>query len=232
MEIHQTTNFYLTGQKLSGSYSLPITRPEMKITRKIDFLVDSVRGKRIVHIGCADHKQMIDDKIQKGIWLHGLLDKSAALCVGVDIDQDAIDYMRHLGYAACYVDPPAEVIEAKWDALILGDVLEHVDDPVAFLKGLRQYDADSMIITVPNALRWINFKRMIKGSEIINSDHRYWFTPYTLAKVCVMAGLRPVEFRFLLDYNLSKISPISNTLYRMCPALLDSLCIVTKNTER
>ncbi|GHV66146.1 hypothetical protein AGMMS49928_00110 [Spirochaetia bacterium] len=32
--------------------------------------------------------------------------------------------------------------------------------------------------------------------ENINSDHRYWFSPYTIAKVCVEARIYPEELLF------------------------------------
>jgi hypothetical protein len=32
--------------------------------------------------------------------------------------------------------------------------------------------------------------------EIINSDHRFWFTPYTISKVLVSAGYNPEKITY------------------------------------
>ena len=39
--------------------------------------------------------------------------------------------------------------------------------------------------------------------EIINSDHRFWFTPYTISKVLASAGYKPEKITYS---NLQKLS--------------------------
>lgn len=50
---------------------------------------------------------------------------------------------------------------------------------------------DRIVITVPNAFSWTNIKMALKGRECINTDHRYWFSPYTISKIAYNAGLTP-----------------------------------------
>lgn len=45
-------------------------------------------------------------------------------------------------------------------------------------------------MTVPNALSKINFELAQKNIECINTDHKYWFTPYTTIKVLNEAGYK------------------------------------------
>ena len=75
---------------------------------------------------------------------------------------------------------------AKWDYLVAGEIVEHLDNPVEFLRLLNErykQRVDKIIITVPNAFRINNLTFSMKGQECINTDHRYWFTPYTICKV-------------------------------------------------
>jgi hypothetical protein len=44
---------------------------------------------------------------------------------------------------------------------------------------------------------------MMNYLEIINSDHRFWFTPYTIAKVLVSAGYNPEKITYA---NLQSLS--------------------------
>ena len=76
-------------------------------------------------------------------------------------------------------------------------ILEHVGDPVSFLKGVKRNlgsNVERIIITVPNAYSaehcsYVNGY----GREVLNSDHKFWFTPYTLLKVMTEAGLTDLE---------------------------------------
>ena len=53
------------------------------------------------------------------------------------------------------------------------------------------------VITVPNALCFTRKAVFMNGFERINTDHRYWFTPYTIAKVMYEAGIMPEECCFV-----------------------------------
>jgi len=75
--------------------------------------------------------------------------------------------------------------------MVLGEILEHVDNPVDFITRLRIKYKDKikgLIITVPNAFRKRNFYNAFRNIEKINSDHRYWFSPYTITKVLHQGG--------------------------------------------
>lgn len=78
-------------------------------------------------------------------------------------------------------------------------MLEHVDNPVQFLEAVnKNYReiVDKIIITVPNAFSIFNFMTALSGKEAINTDHRYFFTPYTLCKIAYMAGMMPEEIYY------------------------------------
>jgi len=94
---------------------------------------------------------------------------------------------------------PGELAREKFDFVVLGEILEHVNNPVLFLEQLKknlQNNADMIIITVPYCF---GVRQMFSGLNQVernNSDHRYWFSPYTLAKVCFESGLYPEELFF------------------------------------
>jgi hypothetical protein len=46
-----------------------------------------------------------------------------------------------------------------------------------------------IIITVPNISSKHRFNSIVSNVECINSDHRYWFTPFTSAKVVTCSGM-------------------------------------------
>jgi hypothetical protein len=93
--------------------------------------------------------------------------------------------------------------------MILGEILEHIDNPVIFLNAINKKfssHVERLIISVPNAFAWLNFSHVLKHQEFINSDHRYWFTPYTLGKLVAIAGMRMLEFQFCESYLPGQLS--------------------------
>ena len=130
------------------------------VTTRLERLLALAKGKRVLHIGCCDHIGLIDEKIAKRTWLHGLLLESAEECLGIDIDSEAVDYVKSLGYGGVYCcdileDFPEELKGHHFDLVILGEIVEHLDSPVEFLRALHScFDYNyELIVTVPNASR-------------------------------------------------------------------------------
>jgi hypothetical protein len=181
------------------------------------------KNKRVLHIGCCDHIPLISKKIQNKQWLHSLLLDNCSFVAGIDINEEAIQYVRNnvllalcpppppikynnqnIYYSDITISLPQELKDMIFDFAILGEVVEHTNDPVAFLKKIKLNlgkTVEKIIVTVPNALKFrespIRWRRIDSiHKESINSDHRYWFTPYTIAKVLVESGIYPAELLF------------------------------------
>ncbi len=186
----------LSGAQLSPGHQFK-TRPTPLETRG-DVLVECSRGRRVLHIGFADHLPLIPTKRAEGTWLHDRLRRVAARVVGVDTNEDAVAYCRSVGIPDVYPGSVAEVsaqLESsdRFDVVLLGEMLEHVGDPVSFLRQTRLALAElaksgRLVVTVPNAWDVETLLFALRGREYINTDHRYTFTPFTLAKVLTDAG--------------------------------------------
>lgn len=189
---------YLTGARFSSGLRVRIAAEEAAVPDRISLLEGLVRGKAIIHLGCTDHIPLIEDKIKHGTWLHARLCGSARRCLGVDTNGEGIELLRSRFGVRDVVcgdilsDVMPEIETARWDYIVAGEVLEHVDNPVAFLTGVRNRYSGTvarMVITVPNAFGWANLRNALRNNEYINTDHRYWFTPYTLGKIATRAGM-------------------------------------------
>lgn len=195
---------YLRGEKFSNRIDVPLPY-KAPIPNRVSFLTGMARGRKVVHLGCLDHKPLIADKIERGQWLHKELTDVASACIGVDIDEDTLRYVESaFGYKNIVLgnfttDKFDSIMNSKWDYAILGELLEHIDNPVQFLSSIRTNYAgliDRIVVTVPNAWTRITMRMAKSSIEMINSDHRYWFTPYTLAKVLYQAGMTTEEIKF------------------------------------
>lgn len=184
----------LEGATFSSSETFHI-EPAGELFRS-EFLTQAVEGLRVVHVGCVDHPGLIDEKMRNHQWLHQILCEAADRCLGVDNNVDGIAAIKRMGWndvVAGDITQPSTFLDGSdsWDLLVLGEILEHVDNPVDFLVQIRTGWAgrcDRMIVTVPNAFGWTTLRSALRSREDINTDHRFWFTPFTAAKVATRAG--------------------------------------------
>lgn len=205
MRLPENSKPYLAGTVFSNAFTLPIDFHAV-IPRRVPYLCELAMGKRIVHLGCLDHKELIDDKVKAKQWLHKELTEVSSACIGIDINTETLEYVKNkyginnIVIADMMEGDIPEISRYQWDFAILGELLEHISNPTAFLKSIRdryQGCIDKIIITVPNAFTQSNFKNSNESKEVINSDHKFWFTPYTLASVMSASGIIPEEFYFV-----------------------------------
>ncbi|MDD9942608.1 MAG: methyltransferase domain-containing protein [Myxococcales bacterium] len=225
---------FLKGERFS--HAVRASFLNTPLVDRISWLEKKVAGKRVIHVGCVDHLPLIEQKRAQGQWLHARLCAAAQRCTGIDINAEGIRHLKSLGYQdvhACSLlgnDVP-DLSEERWDTMVLGEMIEHTDDPVAFLTNLAEAyrgAVESVILTTPNAFSLQNMGNAVRGVEVINSDHRYWFTPYTLAKVLQRAGLEPKELDFVSSSSLhvgGLRSALRRQLQVRCPALRDTLVV-------
>jgi len=205
MKFESSLKPYLEGKKFSNGISFRIASASQNIDR-LSYIEDFCRDKKVIHLGFADHLPLISEKILNNNWLHSRIINVASKCIGIDVDKDAIEYIqKHYSYPDLYLHNiitdavlPA-ITNDQWDVMVLGEIVEHLDNPVAFLAELhKKYGKNikQLIVTVPNALDFTNIRMAKNHKEAINSDHRFWFTPYTLARVAVAGGWQPDNFDF------------------------------------
>jgi hypothetical protein len=220
MKLDNETLEYLAGKKFSNGLKIKYDYYQ-PIPDRISLLCEIVRDKNVLHLGCLDHLPLIDSKIANDKWLHKRLTDVATACLGVDINEEAMHHVNSkygfkniiLGDFTKQTLP--EIKKQQWDFAILGELLEHIDNPVQYLTNIRENYKDvisKIIITVPNAWTQTTLKMASGSAEYINSDHRYWFTPYTLAHVLMRAGLKLNEIHFANRVPLNTVDLIQNKM--------------------
>jgi hypothetical protein len=199
---------YLLGKEFHNGLKIHISTN--KLLFRNNYLVNLAKDKKIIHIGFVDHLPLIDKKIEENNWLHNNLIDVATKAIGIDINKEGIDYLKNKHnikniYALDIINDslPNEVLNDSFDYLFLPDVIEHIGNPVSFLESLKNKfpNVKNFIITTPNAFCYDNFKFSLKNIECINTDHRFWFTPYTLSKILSDSGFKLDKILFAEHSN-------------------------------
>jgi hypothetical protein len=226
---------YLKNELFNNTLFFQIKKNNHKPSSREAFLCELIAGKSVIHIGCVDHLEIVEQKIKEHAWLHGLLLEQASKCIGIDINLTGIELLKSKGIPNVYhhdilsLNVLDEIKNGSWDYILLGEILEHVTEPYAFLKKLHQSYSSyvkTIILTVPNAFRLKNFKNAFSNKEVINSDHFYSFSPYTITKLLVHIGFKVTDLYFEMNGNINNSGPIHKVLLKKFPFLRDSIIVI------
>jgi SAM-dependent methyltransferase len=92
--------------------------------------------------------------------------------------------------------------KAQFDLVLMSDVLEHIADPVAFLRELSSYEGlqhATWVISVPNYAVWYNRAKTLAGnfeygwSGLYDRTHLRFFTRKSVQSLLGEIGFRVVE---------------------------------------
>ncbi|GAB1542312.1 hypothetical protein NUACC21_49860 [Scytonema sp. NUACC21] len=183
---------------------LVVARSTNLVTDRISYLCELAKGKDVLDIGIVEHTR---EAVHSSEWLHKSLSNVAKTCLGIDILEDEVNYIRSLGFNVLCADLTKEPLEEKFDIIICGEVLEHLDAPGNFLSNMAKMLKPNgrVVISVPNPW-YINvvLKNMFHGSPYVdNADHVSWFDPCTLCEMGQRQGLVLDKFAGVAVQSLS-----------------------------
>jgi hypothetical protein len=240
MRIKPDFNKELSGEAYMSDmrFELDLEEIDAEYMTKRQFLESKCAGKKIIHVGFVDHTTAtIDNKLGKNTWLHKNLCDVANRCYGIDINQEGVEYVKNeKGYTDVECSNILEtrsdkIFSGTWDYLLVPDVLEHQNNPVSFLTHLAEKFSgvvNAIMITVPNAFTPVNIKNARSNIEAINSDHRFWFSPYTLSKVIVESGLTMESIHTCRNGTIKPWTFFKNAYFRRHPFLRNTIIAIVK----
>ena len=197
------TVLFLQGDQFSAGFELGLGGSSLSMGR-IALLAELCRRRRVIHVGCADHLEIIEKKRAQGIWLHESITRVAGRCVGVDVNRDAINYLRNdLGFSDVFIADVANgsgcqaLLQEQWDVILLPELIEHIGDPLHYLTNvvkLWRGKSAEILLSAPNAFDLDGILAASRGCERVNSDHFAYYSPYTIGRLLRLAGAKPREY--------------------------------------
>ena len=176
-------------------------RRGIKNNDDILFLENKVTNKSVLDIGVAEHTV---DRIQSDTWKHRRIAAKASYCLGVDILEDMVNYLKSLGFNVKTIDATSDTdLGDRFDVVHAGDVIEHVDSPVQLLKFCARHVKDEGIVLVrtPNPYCYDYVLGIIRnGTDRSNLEHVCYVTPTQALELGRRSGLILTNY-----YTLTKV---------------------------
>ena len=179
---------------------------DFDLVQRLDIIREICSGKRVLHLGCTNYPYT-EDAIKLNMLLHFDLEKVATDLWGLDSDQAGINVLTAHGskqIMLCDLERLDHLdLDGTFDVIVAGEIIEHLNNPGLFLKGIRRFmTKDSvLIVTTVNAycaMRFFYYGARGKRGRIepVHPDHVAYYS-YTTLKLLIERHELEIE-RFLL----------------------------------
>jgi SAM-dependent methyltransferase len=149
-----------------------------RVCEFMPFLKEFVSGRTTLDIGVVDHDIT---HIESPHWKHKYIREWAGSVLGVDILAEEIAILQARGYDIVNADATSDFdLGRRFERVVIGDVIEHVDNPVKLLQFAARHVTDDGLIlaSTPNPYWWGHILGTIRhGSMVNNAEHVAWITP-------------------------------------------------------
>ncbi|QGZ94651.1 class I SAM-dependent methyltransferase [Terricaulis silvestris] len=176
-----------------------ITRVE-RVTR-MDMILDFCRGQDVLDIGAGEHDVAFYS--EEG-WEHGRIVRVAKKAVAVEINPELCAHYKAKGFDFRCVDATSDAdLGERFDRVFIGDVIEHVNDPVALLAFTKRHlkPDGRILLTTPNPFA-PRFRRHRSERHtryvMANLEHTRWVSISNMHELAWRAGLQLSALRWPL----------------------------------
>jgi 2-polyprenyl-3-methyl-5-hydroxy-6-metoxy-1,4-benzoquinol methylase len=156
----------------------------------LKLIKDFVCDRHVLDIGVVEHNFT---HISSERWKHRKIKNWAKEVVGVDILEDEVNFLNKNGFDVRLIDATSsEYLGIKFERVVIGDVIEHVDNPVKLLEFAARHvcEGGSIMVSTPNPFFFKFFLRTLKERTFIaNAEHISWITPSMALEIARRSNL-------------------------------------------
>lgn len=159
-----------------------------------------VASGTVLDVGCVDSRSDREETAARMERKPALLFRQIVAInpktIGVDIDGVGVARLREQGYSVEPADAETMELERRFDTIVAGEIIEHLENPGRALRNWRRHLHDSgvLILTTPNPFSARRTWKIWRyGSPIVHEDHTCWFDPITLTELLHRTGFEVSE---------------------------------------
>jgi len=175
---------------------------------KIKFAVKYCAQKTVLDIGCVQHNP---ENYKSKYWLHKALKEVSNKIIGIDLHKPGIEFLNERGFKVIYADAQQFDLGEKFDVIMAGDIIEHLEDFHGFLNSCQRHmhDESRLLISTPNPWYWRQIVKIATSKEInCNPEHTCWFCLRTLRQLLKRHNFAIGEVVFGSRYLSDRIIPL------------------------
>jgi 2-polyprenyl-3-methyl-5-hydroxy-6-metoxy-1,4-benzoquinol methylase len=154
------------------------------------YIAADMAGKSVLDIGVCEHTAQ---RIASDGWKHKMICDHASEVLGVDIIEPLVSELNTKGFNVVGCDATSNVdLGMRFDVVHVGDVIEHVNNPVALLEFSARHlvDGGKIVVRTPNCHCFDYVRRQkINGTDVSNLEHMFYITPMHALEIGRRAGL-------------------------------------------
>ena len=166
---------------------------------RMEVITPLVKNGKVLDLGVVDSRRLRHDTVERLETKANLLFRQICAMnsgtLGVDIDGDGIEILRREGgYHVLTADVMTMNLEERFDTIIAGEIIEHLNNPGQFLQNMKQHLAadGTLFISTPNPFYIKQFWKIWHYNRPqVHEEHTCWFDPLTLSYLCRRSGLDP-----------------------------------------
>jgi hypothetical protein len=169
---------------------------------RIEYIAEACAGSRVLDLGAMDETAWAA-KRGRGTWLHEEIGRSALRVDGVDnsvlVPAEGLRTGPNATIQRGDITDPERLVatlENNPDVVVAGELIEHLENPLQFLKRFVDIDGLSgktLILSTPNATALHNVLIGLARRESTHHDHLCILSYKTLATLCTRAGFSEWE---------------------------------------
>lgn len=159
---------------------------------RIEMVLGFCRGHEVLDIGAGEHDVAMYSPTS---WEHGRIKGVATRAVAAEINPALCDHYRERGFDFRCVDATSDAdLGERFDRVFMGDVIEHVNDPVALLNFAKRHlrPGGAILATTPNPFApRFRRNRDRRGTRYVlgNLEHTRWVSATNMHELAWRAGL-------------------------------------------
>ncbi len=205
------------------------------IFNRVDFIKEQCSNKKILHIGFTDYPFTTERIADKSL-LHLQLKEVAKEIYGLDADEKAITMYadatgdRNNSYCDITSVYPESALLFEPDIILLGEVLEHLQNPHEAINILYNQFANGtkLLVTVPNYMALDNIAASLHKTESVHPHHYWYFSSYTLLRLFAAEKFTLEQLHFGMYYKPgTKINAILRS-YPYCGDCIMAIFTINK----
>jgi 2-polyprenyl-3-methyl-5-hydroxy-6-metoxy-1,4-benzoquinol methylase len=183
---------------------------------RVATIVELTHGPHVLHVGCCNNRRPLTDG-EWADWAHQALVDAGFDVLGCDINDEGLAWMREYGYDVVHMDAEHLESERRFDSIVAGELIEHIDNPGLFLAGCARLlePGGRLVLSTPNPFSAFYSLIFLKGGNgrPFHPEHTGWFCGQTLSQRLERAGFQVEEVRHVDD--LRPEASVVGGLYRL-----------------